>query len=82
MGDLKNHEPGVDRYSTFGISPYLAYARCVKTIVLYSLASIVLSIFAGCASGKKDSGVRMYEGDTSPNIRMFDEKPGYPLNLR
>ena len=40
------------------------------------------SLSAGCANkgGKKRSSVRLYEGDTSPHIRMYDEKPGYPLN--
>lgn len=37
-------------------------------------------MLGGCASGKKKSSVHLYEGDTSPNIKMFEEKPGYPLN--
>jgi hypothetical protein len=44
------------------------------------LASVVTAILGACASGKKKSSVRLYEGDSSPNIRMYEEKPGYPLN--
>jgi len=45
------------------------------------LAVIVLCFaFASCATGKSKSKARLYEGDTSPNIRMYEEKPGYPLN--
>ena len=49
-------------------------------ILLSLSASIVLSVFAGCAGGKTKSRVRMYEGDSSPSIKMFEEKPGTRLN--
>ena len=66
--------------SLFGNSPPPAYFPGVKSILLCFALGLVLSVFGGCASGKKKSSVRMYEGDTSPNIRMYEEKPGYPLN--
>jgi hypothetical protein len=53
----------------------------VKIFLLCVLA-IALSSFTGCASRKPKSSVRMYEGDSSPGIKMFEEKPGYPLNTR
>jgi hypothetical protein len=52
----------------------------VKLVLVPIIAALMCSFFAGCASGKTKSGVRMYEGDSSPNIRMYDEKPGYPVN--
>ena len=58
------------------------YLRRVK-IILLSLLAIVGSFCAGCSSGKKNkSSYRNYEGDSSPGIKMFEEKPGYPLNMR
>lgn len=67
--------------SAFGISPHPAYARGVKLILL-CLAAVVCSSLAGCTSGKSKSRYRNYEGDSSPGIRMLEEKPGYPLNTR
>jgi hypothetical protein len=54
----------------------------VKSILPCIVVALVCSLLAGCAgkSGKKKSSVRLYEGDSSPNIRMYEEKPGYPLN--
>jgi len=52
----------------------------VKSILLCLVVAILCSTFSGCVSGKKKSRIRMYEGDSSPNIRMYEEKPGYPLN--
>jgi len=58
------------------------YLRPVKIIFLALLAVVCLP-FVGCTSGKKPkSGYRNYHGDSSPNIRMFEEKPGYPVNTR
>lgn len=68
------------RIQRLAILPHPAYARLVKTILLCLAATLVLSIFAGCASGKKKSSARLYEGDSSPNIKMFEENPGGPLN--
>ena len=52
-------------------------------MILLSLLAVVCLPFAGCAKGKKGkSGFRNYDGDSSPGIRMYDEKPGYPLNTR
>ena len=51
-------------------------------IILLCVLAVALSSFTGCASRKSKSSVRMYEGDTSPSIKMFEEKPGYPLNSR
>lgn len=68
------------RIQRLAFLPHPAYAHGVKSILLYLVASVAFSILGGCASGKKKSGARLYEGDTSPNIKMFDEKPGYPLN--
>ena len=42
------------------------------------LLALVFSTLAGCASKSKGSS-RMYEGDTSPNLRMYEETPGGPL---
>ncbi len=69
------------RHSCFVIPLPRAYLRPVK-IVLLSLLAVVCFPFTGCTNGKKKSSVRMYEGDTSPGIKMFEEKPGYPLNTR
>lgn len=68
-------------HSSFGFPPLPTYACCVKLILLCVLAVACLS-FAGCASKKPKSGYRNYEGDSSPGITMFEEKPGYPLNTR
>jgi len=52
-------------------------------IILLSVLAVVCLPFAGCTSGKKGkSGYRNYGGDSSPNIRMHEEKPGYPVNTR
>lgn len=52
-------------------------------IIFLALLAVVCLPFAGCTSGKKPkSGYRNYHGDSSPNIRMFEEKPGYPVNTR
>jgi hypothetical protein len=67
------------RHSSFGIPPRPAYVRVVKIIVL-CLFAVACSSFTGCASKKPKSRVRNYEGNDSPNIKMFTEKPGYPLN--
>ena len=68
-------------HSSFGFPPLSAYARDVK-IILLCIVAAVCSSFTGCASKKQKSGYRNYEGDNSPNIRMYTEKPGYPLNTR
>lgn len=68
------------------LNPHLALLPCpatlgsVKSFLVCAVVCVVWSVFAGCATGKKKSSVRLYEGDSSPNIRMYDEKPGYPLN--
>ena len=52
-------------------------------IILLSVFAVVCLPISACTSGKKGkSGYRNYEGDRSPGIRMYDEKPGYPLNTR
>ena len=52
-------------------------------MILLSVLAISCSLISGCTSGKKGkSGYRNYDGDSSPNIRMFEEKPGYPVNTR
>lgn len=55
--------------------------RGVKIFLLCVLA-IACSFHVGCTSGKNKSGYRNYEGDSSPGIKIFEEKPGYPLNTR
>ncbi|MEO6786406.1 MAG: hypothetical protein ABI318_09765 [Chthoniobacteraceae bacterium] len=52
----------------------------MKAIILCLV--VVCSLITGCSTGKKKSRYRNYEGDDSPGIRMFEEKPGYPLNTR
>jgi len=52
----------------------------VKALILCIVASVALSILGGCASRKSKSKVRLYEGDSSPNMKMFEENPGGPLN--
>ena len=71
----------VIRHSAFGIPPLPAYVRIVKIILLCVLA-VVWSSFTGCASKKSKSRYRNYEGDNSPGLRMYTEKPGYPLDTR
>ena len=61
--------------------PRPRYVRGVKTI-LVCFVVVLCSIFAGCAIGKNKSSIRTYDGDSSPNIRLYEEKPGYPLNNR
>jgi hypothetical protein len=68
-------------HSAFGFPATGDYSVGVKIILLCVLA-IASSSFTGCASRKPKSSVRMYEGDSSPGIKMFEEKPGYPLNTR
>ena len=58
-----------------------AYVRIVKIILLCAVA-IVCSSFTACASKKSKSRYRNYENDNSPNLRMYTEKPGYPLDTR
>jgi hypothetical protein len=69
------------RHSAFGIFPRPTYAGGVKFILL-CFAVVVCSSLTGCTSGKKKSRYRNYEGDSSPGITIFEEKPGYPLNTR
>jgi len=52
----------------------------VKKVLLCIAAALVLSTFGGCASHKTKSKVHLYEGDSSPNMKMFEENPGGPLN--
>ena len=64
------------------LPPVPCYLRVVK-LILFSVLAIACSLISGCTSGKKGkSGFRNYDGDSSPNIRMFEEKPGYPVNTR
>ena len=49
-------------------------------LILGLVIPVLFSMLGGCAGGKQKPGVRNYEGDTSPNIRMYEEKPGYPVN--
>jgi hypothetical protein len=72
--------PRPSQDSGFGISRPPAYGHGVRIILLCFVATVVFPMLGGCASGKKKSSVRLYEGNTSPNIKMFEEKPGYPLN--
>ena len=52
-------------------------------MILLSVLAVLCLPIAGCASRKKGkSSYRNYEGDSSPGIKMFEEKPGYPLNTR
>lgn len=54
----------------------------MKAILIAAVAVVCLP-FAGCTGGKKNkSSYRNYDGDSSPSIRMFEEKPGYPVNTR
>ena len=62
--------------------PRPLYVRGVKSILVCFVVAVVCSMFAGCATGKNKSSIRNYDGDSSPNIRMYEEKPGYPLNNR
>ncbi len=61
--------------------PFPAYCRAVK-ILLVSILAIACSTLSGCTGKKQKSGYRTYEGDSSPGIKIFEEKPGYPLNSR
>ena len=73
--------PVIIRHSAFGIPPLSPYDRPVK-IILLCVFAVMCSTFTGCASKKSKSRYRNYEGDNSPGIKMFEEKPGYPLNTR
>ena len=61
--------------------PCPAYPCLVKIILLCLLAAVGSS-FTGCASKKPKSRYRNYEGDANPSLRMYTEKPGYPLDTR
>ena len=51
--------------------------------IAFLLCLLLCLVSAGCANRSKgNSSYRNYEGDSSPAIRLFDEKPGYPLNTR
>ena len=78
----RSANPGViaSEDSAFGISRLSCLRSRVKSILLCLVVTILCSSFIGCTSGMKKSSIRMYEGDSSPNIRMYEEKPGYPLN--
>jgi hypothetical protein len=69
-------------HSAFGFPPLPRYGPSVKLTLACMVAVLVCSFSTGCAGrgGKAKSSVRLYEGDTSPNIRMYEEKPGFPLN--
>ena len=70
--------------AAFGVwhSVLRCYFHAVK-IILLSLLGLACSFCTGCSIGKKNkSSVRMYEGDSSPGIKLYEEKPGYPLNTR
>jgi hypothetical protein len=48
----------------------------------YLLATLLAFAFAACAShGKPRSRAQIYDGDSSPGLRMYDEaeKPGSPV---
>jgi hypothetical protein len=62
--------------------PCPGYPRCVKRILPCVAFVIGLLLVSGCAGrgGKRKSSARLYEGDSSPNIRLYEERPGYPLN--
>jgi hypothetical protein len=63
--------------------PDHAYGRGVKSFYrLLLLATAASTLLNGCSLWKKKSEYRVYEGDTSPGIKVFAEKPGYPLNTR
>lgn len=67
------------RGSTF-LLPLLRCAT-VKLLHLFLLAIIVVAALSACASGgKKKSSMHMYDGDSSPSIRMYDESPGSELH--
>ncbi len=42
------------------------------------LLALVFSMLGACAS-KARSSARVYDGDSSPNLRMYEENPGGPL---
>ena len=67
-------------HSVFGIRPPPFYCDPVNSIPARLAVIVLCFAFASCATGKSKSKARLYEGDTSPNIRMYEEKPGYPLN--
>lgn len=57
--------------------------RLMKVLRLLLIVAAVCALPA-CASwfgkGRIKSSAHMYEGDESPNIRMYDEGPGSPLH--
>ncbi len=73
----REYASGVIRDSTFPTRPIGCAA--VKLLHLLLLAFIAVAVSA-CASGRKKSGMHMYEGDSSPSIRMYDEGPGSELH--
>lgn len=64
------------------LSPVRPIASAVVNLIRFLLAVSLLSFSACSLFGKKDKNgtARMYEGDTSPVIRMSgDEGPGSPI---
>jgi hypothetical protein len=51
-------------------------------ILVVSILAIACSSLSGCANKKQKTGYRNYDGDSSPSIKIYEEKPGYPLNTR
>ena len=66
------------RSSTF-LLPLLRCAT-VKLLHLFLLAIIATALSACASGGKKKSSMHMYDGDSSPSIRMYDERPGSELH--
>lgn len=53
----------------------------VNILRCFLLALVGLS-FVACKSGKSKSDARIYEGDSTPGIRMHEESPGTPVSLQ
>ena len=53
----------------------------MKILRLFTITVLVFTLPA-CSWFQREpkSTARLYDGDESPNIKMYDENPGSPLN--
>jgi|SoiMethySBSTD1v2_1073268.scaffolds.fasta_scaffold1409620_2 hypothetical protein len=75
---MSNSEISI-RYSTF-VRRCLTFAIVKILRIILAIATVSLSGCSWFGGGKQKSSARMYDGDESPVIKMFEESPGTPLN--
>jgi hypothetical protein len=75
---MSNSESAI-RHSTF--HRVCSSLRVVNFLrIIAAIATISLSACSLFRGGKQKPSARMYDGDSSPVIKMYEESPGSPLN--